>query len=124
MELDRRQSSTGALLIPIDKPPKGQTVAVLLTSIILFTLAVIAVALRLWTRAFIVRSLGRDDIVMFIGVVSNKYAWFGGSTDIFKVFFGVFCGVITTLCIIGGFGDALISYDTLTLTTNVSVLES
>jgi hypothetical protein len=52
------------------KPPRGQALATMSVSACFWILAMIALCLRLWTRAFIVRCVGIDDWLMLVTVVS------------------------------------------------------
>lgn len=56
-------------LIPIALCPNSRTGPVLASSAALLTLAWITVLLRVWTRSYILRSVGPDDVTTFCAAI-------------------------------------------------------
>jgi hypothetical protein len=59
--------------IPIPAVPASASNARAITAIVFLSLGWVAVLLRLWTRAVVIRSLGADDITMAISMVRKLF---------------------------------------------------
>jgi hypothetical protein len=58
--------------VPLHPVPVANKIAILIVCAVCLFVSWVSVLLRLWTRAFISRSLGLDDWIMVLTTVSNR----------------------------------------------------
>ena len=110
----------GPIVVPIERVPPSHNRSIIAVCLACAVVSWLLWGMRLWTRAFIVRSVGSDDLAMLVALVSittqdskpNTYLM------ILQLFFSVYCASLMTICFLFGNRDSLTG-PMMNITTNV-----